>query len=376
VPDYWGAKLPVNAGRWNFDTIVFNYFRDSNVATEAFKSGDYDFRAENASKTWATQYDIPPVRDGRIIKRTAPHKRPQGMQGFFYNARRPLFRDRKVREALAYAFDFEWSNKNLFYDQYTRTRSFFDNSELAATGVPQGAELALLEPYRDQIPAEVFTTEYNPPKTDGSGRNRENLKKAAKLLEEAGWKVDKSTRKLTHSELGPFAFEILLYDPQFERIVLPFTKNLERIGIDAAVRIVDTAQYVRRLDDFDFDMIVGGFGITSSPGNELRGYWGSSFANVKGSPNQIGIADPVVDALIEKVIAAPVRKSLIDSVRALDRVLQWGHWLIPHYHIPYDRLVYWNKFGMPDVIPDLGVQVIDTWWVDPVKEAALKKDKN
>ncbi len=373
VEDYWGATLPVNVGRWNFDRMAINYFRDSNVATEAFKSGDYDFRAENASKTWATQYDIPPVQDGRIIKRTSPHKRPQGMQAFVFNTRRPIFRNRKLREALGYAFDFEWSNKNLFYGQYTRTRSYFDNSDLAATGVPSGAELAILEAYRDKLPPEVFTTEYNPPATDGSGRNRANLRKAAELLAEAGWKVDEKTRKLAHPDHGPLVFEVLLYDPQFERIVLPFKKNLGRVGIDVEVRVVDTAQYIRRLDDFDFDVIVGGFGITASPGNELRAYWGSGFADVKGSPNRIGLKDPVVDALIDNVIAAPDRQSLVQGVRALDRVLQWGHWVIPHWYIAYDRLVYWDKFGMPEVVPDLGVQVFDTWWVDPAKEAALQK---
>ncbi len=373
VADYWGAKLPMNVGRWNFDKIVFNYFRDSNVATEAFKAGDYDYRMENASKTWATHYDIPPVRDGRIIKRTSPHKRPQGMQAFVFNTRRPVFQDRIVRQALGYAFDFEWSNTNLFYGQYERTRSYFDNSDLAATGTPVGAELALLEPYRDQLPPEVFTTEYHPPSTDGSGRNRANLRKAAELLTKAGWLVDKQTKKLRHPERGALTFEVLLYDPQFERIVLPFKKNLERLGIQVAVRQVDTAQYIRRLESFDFDVVVGSFGVSASPGNELRAYWSSAFANEPGSPNRIGIANPVVDALIEKVIAAPDRESLVHSTRALDRVLQWGHWLIPHWHIAYDRLVYWNKFGMPEVVPDLGVQVMDTWWIDPAREAALEQ---
>ena len=371
VADYWGAKIPVNVGRWNFATIRFNYFRDSNVATEAFKAGAYDLRLENASKTWATHYDIPPVRDGRVVKRTSPHNRPQGMQAFFYNSRRSIFADRTVRHALAYAFDFEWSNKNLFYGQYVRTRSYFDNSELAATGLPSEAESVLLEPHRAELPPQVFTEEYQPPSTDGSGQNRDNLRRAVKMLDSAGWKVDAKTRKLTHAEYGAMTFEILLWDPQFERIVLPFTKSLERLGIDASVRIVDTAQYIRRLEDFDFDMIVSGFGVSASPGNELRGYWGSRFAEEKGSRNHIGIRDSVVDGLIEQVIAAPDRKSLVDRVRALDRVLQWGHWLIPHWHIDYDRLVYWNKFGMPDVVPDSGVQILGTWWVDPAKEAAL-----
>lgn len=371
VADYWGAQVPVNVGRWNFGTIRINYFRDSNVATEAFKAGAYDFRLENSAKTWATQYDVPAVRDGRIVKRTSPHNRPQGMQAFFFNTRRPMFADRTVRHALAHAFDFEWSNNNLFFGQYVRTRSYFDNSELAATGTPSAAELALLEPHRASLPPELFTEEYQPPRTDGSGQNRDNLRRAVELLSGAGWKVDPKTRKLSHPQHGVMKFEVLLYDPQFERIVLPFTKSLERLGIDTSVRIVDTAQYIRRLEDFDFDLIVSSYGVSASPGNELRGYWGSRFADDKGSRNYIGIRDPAVDDLIEQVIAAPDRQALVDRVRALDRVLQWGHWVIPHWHIDHDRLVYWNKFGMPEVVPDTGVQVLDTWWVDAAKEAAL-----
>ncbi len=375
VEDYWGAALPVNVGRFNFGKMRYTYYRDSNVATEAFKAGAYDLRLENASKTWATHYDIPPVHDGRMIKRTSPHKRPQGMQGFVFNTRRPIFQDRSVRRALGYALDFEWSNKNLFYDQYTRTRSYFDNSELAAVGLPSKLELEVLEPHREKLPAEVFTQEYAPPKTDGSGRTRENLRAAFELLGQAGWKVDSADRKLKHAEVGPMRFEVLLYDPQFERIVLPFKKNLERLGIEVSVRIVDVAQYIRRLETFDFDLVVGSFGVSESPGNELRGYWGSDFADSNGSRNYIGIKDPVIDDLIEKVIAAPNRESLVHRVRALDRVMQWNYWLIPHWHIAYDRLVYWDKFGMPEVVPDKGVQIISTWWIDPAKESALEQNK-
>ncbi len=375
VEDYWGADLPVNKGRWNFDTIRLIYFRDSNVATEAFKSGDYDFRAENASKTWATQYDIPAVRDGRIIKRTSPHKRPQGMQGFVFNTRRKVFQDRQVRRALTYGLDFEWSNKNLFYGQYTRNRSYFDNSELAATGIPQGEELAILEPYRDQLPPELFTEEYQPPVTDGSGRMRENLKQAAKILQDAGWKIDPETRKLIHPEIGPLRFEVLLYDPQFERVVLPFKKNLERLGVTVDVRTVDPPQYVRRLDEHDYDMIVISYADTRSPGNEQRMYWSSELADASGSANWVGAKSPVIDALVEKVVAAADRDALVHRTRAFDRVLQWGYWVIPQWYIAYDRLAYWNKFGMPDVVPDDGAQVVDTWWVDPALEAALGDKK-
>jgi microcin C transport system substrate-binding protein len=297
------------------------------------------------------------------------------MQGFAYNTRRPLFRDRKVREALAYALDFEWSNKNLFYGQYTRSRSYFDNSALAATGLPSPAELALLEPYRGRIPDEVFTTEYNPPSTDGSGRIRENLKKAVEILGAAGWKVDPATKKLSRSAEGKterFAFEILLVDPQFERIALPFVKNLERLGIDARVRTVDSAQYKKRMDEYDFDLIVMAWNQSLSPGNEQRAFWGSDAAARPGGFNVVGIADPVVDELIEKLIAAADRAALVAATRALDRVLQWGFWVIPNWYIGYDRVLYWDKFGMPDVVPDQGVQ-FDTWWVDPAKAAPLNQ---
>jgi len=375
VADYWGADLPVNVGRENFDVIRYEYYRDNNVATEAFKAGAYDFRLENASKTWATQYDIAAVKDGRLVKRSFSHKRPAGMQGFAFNARRPLFRDRRVREALTYALDFEWSNKNLFYDQYTRSRSYFDNSELAATGLPSPAELAILEPYRGRIPEEVFTTEYNPPSSDGSGRIRDNLKKAVEILAGAGWTIDPSTKKLSRTVDGKkeqFRFEILLIDPQFERIALPFAKNLERLGVDARVRTVDAAQYKKRTDEFDFDMIVMSWGQSLSPGNEQRAFWGSAAASQPGSFNLVGITDPVVDELIEKLIAAPDRASLIAATRALDRVLQWGFWVIPNWYIGYDRVLYWDKFGMPDVVPDQGVQ-FDTWWVDAAKAAQLRQ---
>lgn len=374
VKDYWGEKLPVNVGRNNFDEIEIDYYRDDTVELEAFKAGEYDFRIESSAKAWATSYDTPALKSGLMKKEEVPHKRPAGMQGFAFNVRRPMFQDPRVREALAYAFDFEWSNKNLFYDQYTRTRSYFDNSELAATGLPTPAELAILEPFRGKIPEEVFTKEYQPPKTDGSGDIRQNLRQAAKLLEEAGWKIDPKTRKLTNASGETMRFTILLVTPLFERIALPFVKNLERLGIEANVRTVDTAQYRRLLDQFDYDVIVGNWPQSDSPGNEQRSFWGSSYADKPGSQNYIGIADPTVDALIEAVIAAPDRQSLIDRVRALDRVLQWGHWVIPQWHIPYDRIAYWDKFGKPSVVPDQGVQ-FSTWWIDPEKARAVEEKK-
>ena len=376
VEDYWGKDLPVNVGRNNFDRIRHDYYRDGTVSVEAFKAGEYDFRYENSSKNWATSYDFPALQQGLVRKEEIPHDRSTGMQAFAFNTRRPLFQDRKVRQALAYAFDFEWSNRTLFYGQYKRNRSYFDNSELAATGPPGPAELAILEPYRGLLPEEVFTKAYDPPATDGSGRIRANLRQGSKLLREAGWSIDKTTRKLTHKATGrAMEFEVLLVSPLFERIVLPFKKNLERLGITAGVRTVDSAQYRRRLDDFDFDVIIGSWGQSLSPGNEQRDFWGSDYADRPGSRNLVGIKDPAVDALIEGVVNAPDRKSLVNHVRALDRVLQWGHWVIPQWHIPYDRLVYWDRFGRPEVTPTQGVQ-FDTWWVDAKKVEALEAKRS
>jgi microcin C transport system substrate-binding protein len=372
VPDYWGADLPVNVGRNNFGSIRFDYYRDSTVALEAFKAGQYDLRVEMSAKDWATSYNFPALRRGEVIKQEFPNQRPSGMQGYAFNTRRPLFSDPRVRQAFSYAFDFEWSNKTLFYGQYTRTRSYFDNSELAATGLPDAAELKLLEPLRDEIPPEVFTTEYQPPKTDGSGDIRANLRKAVELLRAAGWDVDKNTHKLTNKATGRvMSLEILLVEPLFERVTLPYAKNLERLGIEAKVRTVDTAQYRERLDNFDFDIIVGSWPESLSPGNEQRSFWGSESAERKGSDNLIGIRDPAVDTLIGDVVSAPDRASLVAAVHALDRVLQWNHYVVPHWHIPYDRVAYWNKFGRPKVVPMQGVQ-LDAWWIDPQKAKALK----
>ena len=367
--NYWGKDLPVNVGRNNFGTIRYDYYRDMTVALVAFKSGDYDLRVENSAKEWATSYDFPALASGLAKKEEIPNDRPAGMQGFAFNVRRPLFQDRRVRQALGYAFDFEWSNKTLFYGQYKRTRSYFDNSELAATGLPSAGEVALLEPYRSKLPPEVFTTEYNPPKTDGSGNLRDQLRGAVKLLDEAGWKIDEKTRKLTRNG-EPMHFEFLLIEPMFERVVLPFSKNLERLGIETSVRTVDAAQYQRRLDDFDFDVIVGSWPQSSSPGNEQREFWTSDFADRNGSRNLIGIKDAAVDGLVDAVIAAPDRASLVERVHALDRVLQWGFWVIPNWHIAYDRVAYWDKFGRPEITPSQGVQ-FDTWWIDPAKAKAL-----
>ena len=373
VTDYWAADLPVNKGRHNVDVIRYDYYRDGTIALEAFKAGQYDVRLENVSKNWATGYDSPALRAGLIKKEAIPNQRPSGMQGFGYNLRRPLFQDPRVREALAYAFDFEWSDKELFYNAYTRTRSYFDNSELAATGVPQGEELKILEKFRGQIPDEVFTTEYDPPKYDGSGNIRDGLRAALKLLKEVGWTF--KGEKLVNDETGqPFEFEIILVQPEFERIVLPFKKNLERMGIDARVRTIDSAQYERRMQTFDFDMAVVSFGASESPGNELRDYFGSQAAEEPGSQNLLGIKSKVIDELIEELIKAPDRASLVAHTRALDRVLQYGYYVIPHYHVPAFRVAYWDKFRRPAVSPKFAVG-LDTWWVDASAEQAVEARK-
>ena len=369
VKDYWAKDLPVNKGRYNFDRIRIDYYRDENVELEAFKAGGYDFRAENTAKFWATGYDSPALRDGRIRKEEIPNELPQGMQAYAFNIRRDIFKEPRVRQALAYAFDFEWSNKTLFYGQYTRTESYFSNSELASKGLPSPEELKILEPLKDQIPGELFTKEYQAPKSDGSGNIRANLGTALQLLQSAGWTV--KNEKLVNDKGQQFSFEILLDQPAFERVTLPFVQNLKRLGIDAHVRTVDTSQYKYRLDHFDFDVIVASWGESLSPGNEQRQFWGSEFADEPGSDNLVGINDTAIDKLVGLVISAPDREGLVTRVHALDRVLLWHHYVIPNWHITYFRVAYWDKFGRPKIAPKYGL-AFDSWWVDPAKEAALK----
>jgi microcin C transport system substrate-binding protein len=372
VKDYWGVGLPVNQGFWNFDEVRYEYYRDANVALEAFKAGGYDIRVENTSKFWATAYTGPMFAAGWIQKEEIPHELGTGMQGFAFNLRRPMFQDPKVRRALAFAFDFEWTNRTIMYGQYDRTESYFSNTELAAEGLPSAAELELLEPFRDQLPAEVFTEVYRAPSTEGEGGIRQNLRTALRLLGEAGWSVEGG--KLVNAEGQPFRFEILLNGPSFERHTLPFVKNLERLGIQATVRAVDPAQYQNRMDDFDFDMVVASFGQSLSPGNEQREYWGSEAADIPGSRNIIAIKDPVVDHLIDRIIEAPTREDLVTATRALDRVLRWGHYVIPHWHSRIFRVAYWNKFDRPETNPPYGLPLF-SWWVDPVKVADVEQRK-
>jgi microcin C transport system substrate-binding protein len=371
VPDHWGADLPVNKGRSNIGEIRYEYYRDREVATEAFKSGAFDLRAENSAKRWATSFDFPALTAGQVVKALIPHERPTGMQGFIFNTRKPFFSDPKVRLAIAHAWDFEWANKTIMYGAYTRTNSYFSNSELSSEGgLPEGDELAVLEKFRAKIPAEIFTETYQAPTTDGSGNIRGNLRAALKLLREAGWKV--TDGQLVSPKGEALVFEMLLAQPSLEKLALPLQQNLKRLGIEMSIRSVDVAQYQARVDGFDFDMIVSGIGQSLSPGNEQRDFWHSSKAGTPGSRNLIGIRDPVVDALVDMVIQAPDRDSLIARTRALDRVLLWGHYVIPHFHLRASRLIYWNKFGRPKVVAKYSTGYPTTWWIDPEKQAALK----
>ncbi len=377
VTDYWAKDHPVRRGMYNFDTLRFEYYQDRQVALEAFKTGAFDYRSENSSKSWATAYDFKAVRDGLVKKAEFPHQRLAPMQAFIFNTRRPIFKDSAVRQALAYAFDFEWSNKTLFYGQYTRTRSYFQNSELAATGLPEGEELQILKTLSEEfeVPEEIFTTEYNPPETKGDGNIRSNLRTAIQLLKGAGWTIDKKTKKLTKKDTGEvMEFEILLVSPLFERIVLPFKKNLERLGVEVTVRMSDSAQYQKRVTDFDFDMVVLGWAQSDSPGNEQREYWTTPAADRPGGRNYSGLKNLAVDALVEQLIAAKTRESLVAHTRALDRLLQWQHIVIPNWHSSVDRIAYWDKFGLPSVVPKDGMTFF-SWWIDPEKDKALADDK-
>ncbi|MGI1670097.1 MAG: extracellular solute-binding protein [Neptuniibacter sp.] len=358
-PTYWGADIPVRKGKYNFDEITFDYYRDGTVAMEAFKAGEYDFREENSSKRWATSYTGQGFDDGRIIAAALEHENPTGMQAFILNNRKDKFSDPVVRKALALAFDFEWTNKNIFYDAYTRTHSYFSNSEMAASKLPDAEELEILDPIRDQVPPEVFTQVYRAPETNGDGRIYKELRQAKRLLSEAGWTFKNG--KLVDSHGDQLTIEMLLYSPAFERVVAPFIRNLDRLGIKSSIRLVDVSQYISRLRSFDFDIVVSGFGQSNSPGNEQINYWHSSVADTEGSRNLIGIKNPAVDYLIDQLIKAPNRKQLVLRTRALDRVLLWNHYVIPQYHINKYRIAYWDKFSMPSTRPkyDLG---FDTWW--------------
>ena len=367
--DYWAKDLPVNRGRYNFDEIRYEYFRDRTAALESLKAGAYDLREEFTAKDWATSYDIPQVKDGRIVLLTLPDESPSGAQGFFLNNRRAKFSDRRVRKALDYAFDFEWTNANLFYSLYTRTASYFENSEMKATGKPSPEELALLEPYRDQLPPEVFDEPYVPPVSDGSGSDRRLLRTAAKLLEEAGWELKGNQRVNKNGEV--LSIEFLVYEPTFERVIAPYIKNLKSLGIDAYIRRVDPAQFERRVKAFDFDIITQRFSMRLTPGAELLNFFGSEAADTEGSFNRAGIKNPVVDALAQKALEAQSREELVTAIRALDRVLRAGHYWIPQWYKASHHIAYWNKFGRPETKPKYDRGIVDTWWYDAEKASKL-----
>ncbi|GBF27515.1 oligopeptide-binding protein AppA [bacterium MnTg02] len=378
VPDYWGKDLPVNIGHYNFDEIRFEYFRDTTVAFEAFKADRLDYHRETSSKNWATGYNVKSVKEGWIKRQKITLKTGQPMQSFALNLRRSKFTDPRIRRAFNLAFDFEWANKNLFFGQYRRVSSYFENSELAARDLPKGRELAILNEVKaslspDQVnqfmPEEVFTKPYENPTNKSLQHTRRHLREAAQLLKQTGWKI--KDRKLTNTRTGKvMSVEFLLVSPLFERIVQPYIRNLEKLGIKGSIRIVDSAQYSRRLDGFDFDIIVANFPQSQSPGNEQRDFWGSAAAEKNGSRNLIGIKSPAIDKLIDKIIFAKDRAELVAATRALDRVLLWNHYVVPQWFAPYERIAYWIRFGQPKTLPSLSVGFFQVWWYD--KEAADK----
>ncbi len=371
VPDYWGKDLPVNAGSNNFGAVRFEYYRDSTVALEALKGDRVDFRLETSAKNWATEYDIAPVKRGDLKTENVPSLNPAGMQGFAFNIRRDKFKDVRVREAFNWAFDFEWMNKNLFYGQYTRTNSYFANSDLAATGLPKGPELAILNRFKDDLPAKIFTAPYKNPATDGSGSNRANLRQAAALLKEAGWTV--TDGKLTDAAGEAMTVEFLLDQPTFERVVAPFRQSLEKLGITSTVRTVDTAQYQNRTDNRDFDIIVETFPQSLSPGNEQREFWGCAAAAAPGSRNVIGACGSVIEKLIDRVIYARSREELVAASRALDRVLLAEHYVVPQWYSPDTRVAYWSRLRHPANMPPYSIGFPAIWWMDKAASAPQRK---
>ena len=363
-PDYWAKDLPVRKGMYNFDTVVVKYYKDTTIALEAFKAGEFDFFLENHSKRWARDHVGPKYDSGEIIKTELKHHNNAGMQGFAINTRREKFKDVRVRRALTLAFDFAWSNKQLFYGQYVRAYSYFSNSELAATGLPQGEELALLEQYRDQLPEEVFTTQWRPPESEAKGALRKNLLRARDLLAEAGWRIKDG--KLVNANGEVLEINVLLIQKGFERIFAPYAKNLAKLGIKVNYRTVDASLYQHRVETFDFDMMVTSFPASMSPGNELRNMYSSEAAKTEGSRNLPGISDPVVDALIDRVINSKNRHDLVIATRALDRVLVHGEYLVPNWFINTHRIAYRNIFGIPKTLPlyyEAESWLLKAWWI-------------
>lgn len=366
VQNWWGEHEGFGRGRYNFDQLRTEYFRDPTVLFEAFKGGQIDYRRENSAKTWATGYDFPAVAKALVIKQAFAQKTPQGTQGFMFNTRRPIFQNVRVRHAIALLLNFEWTNKTLFYGLYHRTTSMFEGSDFAESGLPAGAELALLEPYRATLPSALFTTEFKMPVTDGSGNDRAGLKQALDLLRDAGWTV--KDRKLVDASGNQMHFEIMLDDPNFERVTLPFADTLRRIGIDAQVRTVDPAQAIKRQDAFDFDMTVNAFGFGGLPGNEQADLWTCAAKDNQGSSNFAGVCDPIVDTLVHDVIVAKDMPSLLAATHALDRVLLWDWFMVPNWRLGEVWTARWNRFGFVDVPIRAGLD-FDSWWVDPALAA-------
>ncbi len=371
VADYWGKDLPVNIGMWNFDTIKYTTYSDPTVQFEAFKAGEVEFRAENSSKRWATDYEFKGIKSGGAKKEFYELQVPQGIQGFAFNVRRAKFSDPRVRYAFNLAFDYEWSNKNLFFNQYTRAPSYFSNSEFAATGLPQGRELELLNEVKDKVPAEVFTKEFKNPVNNTPEDLREHFRAALQLLKEAGWEIKNGVQ--TNAKTGEtLTVEFLEFDDTYDRILNPYIQSLKRIGVNASIRRVDSAQYVQRMKAFDFDMFTDRKGETESPGNEQREFWGTAAADIAGSRNEIGIKNPAVDTLIERIALAKNRDDLIAACRALDRVLLWNHYMVPNWYLSASRLAYWDKFRHPKPGPSRDPGFPTVWWYD--KDAAPKID--
>ncbi|MBF0188116.1 MAG: ABC transporter substrate-binding protein [Magnetococcales bacterium] len=363
-PDYWGWKIPARRGQFNYERVVIKTFKDPVVALEGFKAGEFDMIYVTNSKQWARDYAGKKFESGQLIKETLPHRNGQGMQGFIFNLRRDKFKDVKVRKALNLAFDFEWSNKKLFYGQYTRSESFFSNSELGATGKPSQAEMALLEPFRERLDPSVFEAVKPLPAAQSPREHRTQLREAMMLLKKAGWRIGKD-RKLVNSAGEPFVIDFLLASPAFERVLAPYAANLKRLGITLNYRTVDLSLYQHRVESFDFDMLVHVFGQSQSPGNEQRNMWHSESADVQGSRNMIGLKDPVIDALVNHIIYAKNRQELTTACKALDRVLMSGHYLVPNWHIPYHRISYRNQFERPETVPLYydPITWLFSWWI-------------
>ena len=370
VKDWWGADLPVARGQYNFDILRYEYYRDREVAFEGFTARSYLFREEFTSRTWATRYDVAAVRDGRIKRDVIPDDTPSGAQGWFFNTRRDKFKDRRLREAFINAFDFEWTNKSIMYGSYKRTHSVFQNSDLMAAGQPSAEELALLEPFRGKVPEEVFGEPYVPPVSNGSGHDRALLRKANTLLEQAGFAIKNGVRASPRGEA--ISVEFLIDEPTFQPHHMPFIKNLATLGIEANLRIVDPVQYRKRLDDFEFDVTVQRFGFSTTPGDSLRSYFSSQAAALKGSQNIAGIADPTIDMLIDRIIAAGTRAHLVTACRALDRVIRSGRYWVPHWYKPSHWLAFWDVFGQPATKPRYARGIPETWWYDAERAAKLQ----